>query len=668
MIRTKHPPLNSARITVLICIGLLSLLGFLNSWLLCGQHFANALAAAVLPAVPGAMLYALEYQNRLLERSFQTLKDIPQLTIALPVFLACLGFLRQEAFAGSFWILGFGICVQLIHTTLAYRPWSACAALLLALAVCCGMSWHLDLGVGGALGTGILAVPLSLSLAEQHWETPDVPGARKASLLLPAVCLLLLLSLLGPFLNKLFFGAVTPETDALFSACMPLLPSDTLSSVPEMTQESLEVLRRRFPLGFLAAIWGRSGVIPVVLVMAVLLAGSGILVRSKRPLAPLALGCWYLLLLRAADDLLTFVLADLGLTGGFPFFSGSSADRTLDFLLAALVLMPLKPEKLEHLNPEDPDFVIREAAALSVLPENLDGLAQLCRYVYNNATNQGWKLLLTRYLPLLDANSLRIMVLNADTLFSTDGFREHYPVFFRMAGTQMPPLPEVLQTAFPDNSYITRWYTYESSENTLKHFWGEQDALLIPPFWRTIGPEALASHPQLKAVSIPHTVRRIAFGAFLGCSRLEYVELRRGLEEIGSYAFSETGLKQIRLPDTLKAIEDSAFSETRLTDIRIPGSVSRISELAFEHNLHLRSVVLEEGVTEICANTFRECPRLEELYLPDTVTKIHPSAFAGCANLHKVEVSDAWKERYPDLYAICTDPSCHEKRIKEVLS
>lgn len=662
----KHAkiPLDNTRRVVLICIALLSFFGFLTEWLLCGKGFWNSLAATALPAVPGALMYVLEYRSRLLERTFQAVKDLKLLVVALPVLLACLGIQLHEPASsmGTYWILGFVVCAYFIQLSLYRDPDLSCAALLLTLLAFYGLSWHLDLYAGGPLVIGFLVYPLSIRMMTTYYETKDDPDSRKKHILFLIVCVILTVTLTGGVIDKMLFGTIAADVDAVFSACTRLLLSFEPYSTLTTDVDTLVVLRSNYAMGYLAAIYGKYSGLPILLVMGVLLFAASKLAHSNRNMAPLALGCYYLLIFRAVDDLLTFFQIELGLTGAFPFFAGSMADRTVDFLLAAVVLMPLKPAKLSSLEPEDPDFDAQEEASLTLLPRDMDGLVQLCRYIFSNATERGWQLLFEEYQELMDANSLRIMVLRANSIFDTDYFRRKFPVFFRIAGaTESLPLPKALQTRFTNNSFIDADHTYETNGDTLARYWGLNAALLIPPCWRAIGMEAMASNLHLRAVSIPHTVRRICFGAFRNCLRLRYVELRDGLEEIGAFAFSRTGLKKVDLPSSLQIIEHSAFAETALERVRVPGTVCKIGAFAFEKNPHLRSVVLEEGVSEIGECAFRDCPELRHIHIPDTVTRIHSSAFEGCTALRSVDASARWKNNYPDLLLSCLDQELQEE-------
>ena len=90
------------------------------------------------------------------------------------------------------------------------------------------------------------------------------------------------------------------------------------------------------------------------------------------------------------------------------------------------------------------------------------------------------------------------------------------------------------------------------------------------------------------------------------------------VESIGIYAFCNSKLSEIVLPDSLKTIEAHAFMNAEeLNEAIIPYSVKEIGFSAFSES-GIKKVTLSEGVEEINANAFSET-RIKELYIPDSV-------------------------------------------------
>ena len=156
------------------------------------------------------------------------------------------------------------------------------------------------------------------------------------------------------------------------------------------------------------------------------------------------------------------------------------------------------------------------------------------------------------------------------------------------------------------------------------------------------------------------------------------ITLSEGLERIGEYAFSGSGISSITLPSSLRTIGNSAFQGCKFTSINIPDGVTSIGASAFnscnklkdvyigsgvttigggafsnvgndaeELNIHwgnqpmtlgegvfsscrsLKSITIPAGITEIPNRTFGNCPALTEITIPATVERVWTLAFTG---------------------------------------
>ncbi len=71
--------------------------------------------------------------------------------------------------------------------------------------------------------------------------------------------------------------------------------------------------------------------------------------------------------------------------------------------------------------------------------------------------------------------------------------------------------------------------------------------------------EAFYNCRSLREILFPPSVRAIKEGAFYNCSQLATAILNDGLEEIGRFAFAQSGLVRIDIPPSVRAIKDWAF-------------------------------------------------------------------------------------------------------------
>jgi hypothetical protein len=93
-----------------------------------------------------------------------------------------------------------------------------------------------------------------------------------------------------------------------------------------------------------------------------------------------------------------------------------------------------------------------------------------------------------------------------------------------------------------------------------------------------------------------------------------------------------------RLPQNLTAIAVEAFRRTYGIDsIDIPPKVAEIELYAF-YNSGIRSVRIPESVKTIGSYAFADCARLTSVVLPAGLESIYKYAFAGCRELKTVKV------------------------------
>ena len=67
------------------------------------------------------------------------------------------------------------------------------------------------------------------------------------------------------------------------------------------------------------------------------------------------------------------------------------------------------------------------------------------------------------------------------------------------------------------------------------------------------------SESALACVDLPHTMKRIEYNTFKGCTRLKSIKLPERLEYIGKYCFKGSALEGVCLPPLLKTINEYTF-------------------------------------------------------------------------------------------------------------
>ena len=139
----------------------------------------------------------------------------------------------------------------------------------------------------------------------------------------------------------------------------------------------------------------------------------------------------------------------------------------------------------------------------------------------------------------------------------------------------------------------------------------------------------------LTEMMIPDSVESIGYGAFRECASLISVVLGDGVLSIGGNSFSECAkLTSVRLGNNLATVGYYAFHKcSSLKEIAIPDSVTSLGQYAFWECKSLESAVIGEGVSIVESYLFHSCSNLKTVKFGGNVGKISGQAFEGCVSL-----------------------------------
>lgn len=220
---------------------------------------------------------------------------------------------------------------------------------------------------------------------------------------------------------------------------------------------------------------------------------------------------------------------------------------------------------------------------------------------------------------------------------------------------------------------------------------------------KTIGQSAFSDCKVLEKVKLPANLATIESYVFSGCKTLEKIELPEKLTYIGSGAFSDTGLRSIRMPASLKRCDKYAFGSSSNNSIDtvyiedltswlsmeegpnffssedielssksptikyyvdgellellvIPDEVTSIRDYAFNCGKEIREVVFHENVKIIGRSAFLGCENLELTRdkLPNYLQTIGAYAFAKCKKISKVGIPSSVTEIGEAAFAMCS--------------
>ena len=157
---------------------------------------------------------------------------------------------------------------------------------------------------------------------------------------------------------------------------------------------------------------------------------------------------------------------------------------------------------------------------------------------------------------------------------------------------------------------------------------------------------------------------------FAVCSNLTNFDFS-GIKKIGKYAFKESGLQEVWLPENIKIIEEGTFKEcsglrsvtwnctcdvipascfafcSNLTQFDLSG-IKKVGTSAFEKS-GLTSVTLSKG-TIVCKKCFVHCKSLAKVEWL-SARNIEGNIFAGCKNIKEICISDKVKNIEASAFA-----------------
>lgn len=168
--------------------------------------------------------------------------------------------------------------------------------------------------------------------------------------------------------------------------------------------------------------------------------------------------------------------------------------------------------------------------------------------------------------------------------------------------------------------------------------------------------EAFAYCSKLVTVTLPNTLKNIAFSAFANCSSLQAIDIPTSVKFVGAFTFMGcTSLKDVTLHEGTLYLEPNIFCNCKnLESLVVPNSVIYLGFNAFQGCLKLKSVTLSPNISEILYSTFTSCKALENIFIPEGVFAIGNQAFAQCTSLKVINIPHSLKEIADQAFLGCS--------------
>ena len=152
----------------------------------------------------------------------------------------------------------------------------------------------------------------------------------------------------------------------------------------------------------------------------------------------------------------------------------------------------------------------------------------------------------------------------------------------------------------------------------------------------SLASKAFDGNDQVTSISLPNTITSIGSWCFSG-TKIKSIKLPSNLNSLSTGTFSNcSSLENILVGDNLEYISGTMvfFACTKLKEIKLPGIISISSEGVFEHCHSLVSVLFGENLRTIHSGAFIDCKKLADVYCYAKIApSVSASAFESTGNI-----------------------------------
>ena len=217
----------------------------------------------------------------------------------------------------------------------------------------------------------------------------------------------------------------------------------------------------------------------------------------------------------------------------------------------------------------------------------------------------------------------------------------------------------VIEVAISDGiKYINDWAFYWCTN---------LEAVSMPDSILTIGKGSFTDCYNLKRVKLSNNLVSVGISAFSNCHALKSIALPSCTEEIGFKVFENcSSLEKITIPFIGKTVDDTEnnylgyfFGATSYkgtydnyfydgNKYNVPSTLKtviltnakRVGSGAFYDLEELKSITLNEGITDIKEYAFYNCSSLSKIKMPSSLKTIGNAAFYDCKNLKTATLNE----------------------------
>ncbi len=117
------------------------------------------------------------------------------------------------------------------------------------------------------------------------------------------------------------------------------------------------------------------------------------------------------------------------------------------------------------------------------------------------------------------------------------------------------------------------------------------------------------------------------------------------MKEIGRYAFAQSGVNLVRIPEGVTAISEYAFNScSSLTELILPETLESVGNYAFGSCSALTEVTFPGGLVSLGNGAFSSCKKLAEVELPEGLVSVGTDVFAYNTALTRARLPESLTE------------------------
>ena len=160
----------------------------------------------------------------------------------------------------------------------------------------------------------------------------------------------------------------------------------------------------------------------------------------------------------------------------------------------------------------------------------------------------------------------------------------------------------------------------------------------LPSTLREIGEDCFGSCPSLASIKLPDSLKYIHGGAFYDCPSLTELELPEGLVGIGDGVIAYSGVRELRIPESVEWLSKECFVRSEeLETLIIDAPLETLPTYALYGNTKLKNLHLCDDIEDISFWSIISCPSIETLVLPSALKHIGFQAVMFCSSLTTIQ-------------------------------